>query len=179
MNIKDLASAAAAMKQQPMAPLAPLDFGKIKLGTKDNSLIDYFPGLEALETHISELVKLSAVSIAIKRLAENPSIAQWVEVGINIHKDNGDGVCEYCQQKIPPERLNALASHFNDSDNELKLKIGQAIQDLENMQAHLQAFSLPANSNLYPELHQVFSGAGNEISVIKRLLLDHLGRVVN
>ena len=173
LTIEQLSTAAATVKQQPMTKLAPLILGSATLKTSENSSIDYFATLNALEERILELVKKSAVSIALKRLTENPSIAHWVEAGIEIHKGSSDVTCEYCQQLIPPDRLRALGAHFNDSDSKLKLEIEQTIKELIVAQTHLLDLSLYASSALYTELQSAFSVASNDISSLKQLLVDH------
>lgn len=174
LSTEDLATASKSMKQPAMEKHEFTSFGGINLQIGDQSIVPYFTALQILEKYISDVVQTSASSIAIQRLVDNPKIAQWVEQGVSIH-DHPDGdTCEFCQQKIPEERVQALASHFNDSDQKLKKELGQALQDLETIRRNLQSFSLPAKTSFYTEFQEPFSAIKEQFASLKLSLLNHL-----
>jgi len=174
MSTEDLASASKSMKQPAMDKQNPISFGNVDLQIGDKSDLPYFTALQALEKYVSEIVQTSATSIAIQRLVEAPEIAQWVEQGVAIHDYFDGDTCEYCQQKIPKERAQALASHFNDSDRKLKKELDQSLQDLEAMRQNLQSFALPAKSSFYTEFQEPFSTSKEQFASLKLSLLNHL-----
>lgn len=174
LSTEDLASASKSMKQNAMENHEKISFGDINLRTGDHSEVPYFTALQVLEEHVSKITQTSATSIAIQRLVENPSIAQWVEHGVSIHDQTDGDVCEFCQQEIPKERAQALTSHFNDSDRKLKEELDQSLQDLETLRENLQSFSTPTKSSFYTEFQEPFSTTTEKFSSLKLSLLNHL-----
>lgn len=174
LSTEDLATASKSMKQPAMDKQKPISFGNVDLRISNQSDVPYFTALQALEKYISEIVQTSATSIAIQRLVKNPEIARWVEQGVSIHDHTNGDTCEYCQQAIPRERTQALASHFNDSDRKLKEELEQSLQDLEAMRQNLQRFAPPAKSSFYAELQEPFSTAKEQFASLKLSLLNHL-----
>lgn len=174
LSTEDLATASKSMKQPAMDKQMPISFSNVDLQIGNQSDVPYFAALKALEKYISEVVQTSATSIAIQRLVKNPEIARWVEQGVLIHNHTADDTCEFCQQAIPKERTQALASHFNDSDRKLKEELEQSLQDLEAMRQSLQSFALPAKSSFYSELQEPFSTTKEQFASLKLSLLNHL-----
>lgn len=174
LSTEDLATESKSMKQPAMDKLEPISFGNISLLIADGSETPYFTALQVLEKYVSEIVQTSATSIAIQRLVENPLIAQWVEHGVSIHDHTDGDTCEFCQQAIPKERAQALASHFNDSDRSLKEELDQSLQDLDTLHQNLHGFSIPKKASLYTEFQEPFSTKAENLSSFKLSLLDHL-----
>jgi wobble nucleotide-excising tRNase len=179
LSTEDLAAASKSMKQPAMDKQKPISFGNLALQTGDQSAVPYFTAIQMLEEYISKIVQKSATSIAIQRLVENPEVAQWVEQGVSIHDHTDDNTCEFCQQKIPKERAQALASHFNDSDRKLKEEVDQSLLDLETVRENLQGFALPSKSSFYAEFQEPFSATAEKISSLKLSLLSHLTELTN
>lgn len=165
------------MKQPAMEKHNNLSFGTINLQVKNESEVPFFNALQILEKYVLDIVQMSATSIAIQRLVEFPTIAEWVEQGVSIHNDTDGDTCEFCQQEIPEERAQALASHFNDSDRKLKRELDQSLQDLEAFRQKLQGLSTPTNSSFYSELRELFSATLNDISSQQSSLFNHLAEL--
>ncbi|AXI45849.1 hypothetical protein C1J03_07265 [Sulfitobacter sp. SK012] len=177
MSTEVLASASKSMKQPAMDKQKSISLGNIDLQIGDKSNLPYFTALKLLEKYISGVVQTSATSIAIQRLVENPEIAQWVEHGITIHDHTDGDTCEFCQQEIPKERAQALASHFNDSDQKLKEEIEQSLQDLEALRQNQQSSFVPKKSSFYTELQEPFSATTAAFSSLKLSLFNHLSEL--
>lgn len=174
MGANELAIASNAMKQQPLPKQEKFGFENVELKTLGEVNIEYFKAIDLLEKKISDLVTESATSIAITRLVDNPEIAQWVEHGFEVHHKSDGSICEYCQQAVPKERKEALASHFNESDRQLKDRITKTQLDLEELRQTMQALSIPNKTNFYEEFQQPYSDAIDKLSKLKLPLLNHL-----
>ncbi|WP_417448455.1 AAA family ATPase [Idiomarina abyssalis] len=57
------------------------------------------------------ITKTPKFSSIIDYLKNNPSVSNWVEQGLKINKNKEE--CEFCKNKISPERLEELDSHFS------------------------------------------------------------------
>jgi wobble nucleotide-excising tRNase len=64
------------------------------------------------------LAKTPETANAIKYLTENPSVANWVELGLELHELKND--CEFCGNKLAAGRLDALRSHFTKAQSDFK-----------------------------------------------------------
>jgi len=107
----------------------------------------------------------SAQSTVIKRLAASPEISSWVEEGVGIHAAHGSGRCEYCDQPIPVERLQALADHFSAEYQRLKDEIEVERADLHATMDALQRFPHKEQSALYSELRDEWRAAGERLGL--------------
>lgn len=177
LSIEDLATASKSVKQPVMAKVDDISFGTIDLKIEDKSGVSSLNALHDLEKYVSKIVQTSATSIAIQRLVDNPTIAQWVEKGVLVHDHMDGDICEFCRQEIPKERAEALASHFNDSDRNLRNQLDQSLEDLEALYRNFQDLVTPAKSNFYSELQEPYSEALNTISSLKKPLLNQLTKL--
>lgn len=69
----------------------------------------------------SLLAKTPDISNAIQYLTENPSIANWVERGLQLHEHKEN--CEFCGNKLAAERLEALRAHFSMAQADFKFEL--------------------------------------------------------
>jgi wobble nucleotide-excising tRNase len=67
------------------------------------------------------LSKTPEVANAIQYLTENPSVANWVERGLDLHEHKEH--CEFCGNKLAVERLDALRAHFSKAQTDFKSKL--------------------------------------------------------
>ncbi|MGR3220692.1 MAG: AAA family ATPase, partial [Candidatus Anammoxibacter sp.] len=149
LDLKELAAASSEMNQSAMDTHDEYLTPNIDVNGKDQS---FFTALQGHCDNVQKITLKSATSIAIERLTTNPEIAVWVEQGLNIHTENDYKTCEYCQQKIPETRKEALAAHFNDSDNLLKKEIEGAIAYTERLVDEIKGVHGLDNKLFYPEL---------------------------
>jgi len=117
------------------------------------------------------LVGRSAQAATIERLTRNPDIARWVEEGIALHAAHGEGLCEYCAQPLPSQRLQALADHFSVEDQRLKDEIDQERFRLATIRRALPEFVLPDTLALYSELRSDYDvGVAAAVEALTQLI---------
>lgn len=121
--------------------------------------IDLLAATQALANRCNALTKRSAQSAVIARLAGNPTIASWVEIGVKIHKEHGGETCEFCTQSLPAARLQALADHFSVEDQQLKAELDHEREWLATVLKALSAITLPDPLALYSELRPDYDAA--------------------
>ena len=73
------------------------------------------------------LAKTPEVANAIQYLTENPSVANWVERGLDLHEHKED--CEFCGNKVAAGRLAALRVHFSKAQADFRSKLQAFLQD--------------------------------------------------
>ncbi|MFA5033204.1 MAG: AAA family ATPase [bacterium] len=81
-----------------------------------------------LEKEISDILTKTVISKVIEELKKDEIINKWVEKGLEIHNAKNLDICAFCNQKIPPNRINDLENHFNDEYQ----KMLSTVQDLKN-----------------------------------------------
>jgi wobble nucleotide-excising tRNase len=106
---------------------------------------------------LDEILKTSVVSQVITRLAEHPEIKSWVETGLALHKNYSVEDCEFCGNKISPERLHKLEAHFNDQYKKFQARLQSAESWLQGQLINLP--TLPAETEFYDEFKQSYIDA--------------------
>ncbi len=123
------------------------------------------------------LTNRSAQSAVIERLASNPTIAAWVEEGVQLHKNHASEQCEFCAQTLPPVRLQALADHFSVEDQKLKQEIENERSNLATIAAAMDRFSLPDRLALYSELRTEYDDASVAFATARDTLKTQLAEI--
>ena len=158
----ELAVHRATVHQQMMPEIGRLNVpGIIEPGT--DKTIGPVGAAHELAGRAKALTERSAQSAAIARLIDNPDIATWVETGVHLHKKHGGQTCEFCEQPIPPSRLQALADHFSVEDQKLKTEIELERAWIGSILEALDRFSLPDRLALYSELQSDYDAAVEKI----------------
>lgn len=158
----ELAVHRATVHQQMMPEIGRLNVpGIIEPGT--DKTIGPVGAAHELAGRAKALTERSAQSAAIARLIDNPEIATWVETGVHLHKKHGGHTCEFCEQPIPPSRLQALADHFSVEDQKLKSEIEVERAWIASILEALDRFSLPDRLALYSELQSDYDAAVEKI----------------
>ncbi|MFA7083492.1 MAG: AAA family ATPase [Arcobacteraceae bacterium] len=125
--------------------------------------------LETIKEKVKNILNTSLIVKEITRLKEFPKIGKWVEEGIAIHKENNSQQCEFCNQKLPEDRLLELEQHFSDEFIKLKDKITKAIEWLPTQIIKIDA--LENDFEIYPEFKE-------EFKTLKELLLNSI-KIIN
>lgn len=154
-----------------------------------NLALDAQPGDDAAEAEsfvqacesvtriASELTPKTAQAGALKRLADNPAISQWVEEGVKLHHDHSSKTCEFCDQPIPPARLEALAQHFGTADQSLKEEIEAAVTSARSLAERLREVRLPPKQALYTELWKDYEAASEAFETQRSAVLAQLAEL--
>jgi wobble nucleotide-excising tRNase len=158
----ELAVHRATVHQQMMPEIGRLNVpGIIEPGT--DKTIGPVGAAHELAGRAKALTERSAQSAAIARLIDNPDIATWVETGVHLHKKHGEQTCEFCEQPVPPSRIQALADHFSVEDQKLKREIEVERAWIGSILEALDRFSLPDRLALYSELQSDYDAAVEKI----------------
>jgi wobble nucleotide-excising tRNase len=109
------------------------------------------PQYGILRRRVSDLLEETIASDLIVELAENSSLASWVNRGLGLH--HGEQLCKFCNQPLPPGRLQELASHFNDQFQSFQTKLNLLEKDIDQDIGILTG-KLPNPSELYEDLSE-------------------------
>ncbi|MGB4107405.1 MAG: AAA family ATPase [Alphaproteobacteria bacterium] len=110
------------------------------------------PDFSLLISDAKKLLQKTVVSQTIEALTKNEKLADWVKEGVGIHKDHKAENCQFCEQKLPAQRLKDLEGHFNDEyivlDTALKEMTGVITATVEA----LKVAQKRSPAQLYPDL---------------------------
>lgn len=117
------------------------DISKVSLPS-----IDYMDLIQRAEKLLAKSVTASVIQV----LADDPRLGQWVQSGLDLHKaDEERQNCFFCEQELPPGRLDELESHFNDELNRFQAELDAEIKQIESAKSTIQNFQLPAAGLFY------------------------------
>lgn len=112
-------------------------------------------------THLQErskkLLAAHVENVPIKRLTEHEDLSKWVEDGVALHATHSSTHCEFCQQSLPKERLQALAGHFSEADRQLKKDIDTLLQVISRTKAAISSFNAYDEAKLYKDLRKPYA----------------------
>ncbi|WP_368649866.1 AAA family ATPase [Brucella intermedia] len=158
------------IRQEQMSEVGPLPVPEVGTGER----ISVLKAAYEVSKRCLRLTSRSAQSAIITRLADNPSIATWVEDGLFLHKSHTSTNCEFCNQTLPTGRIKILANHFSIEDQKLKGEIEDERRWIAAIVETLDRFSWPDRLALYPELRSDYDVAmrqlRNEIESLKMRL---------
>jgi wobble nucleotide-excising tRNase len=120
------------------------------------------------KSRLEDLLKSSIVSKVIERLAKNSDIKNWVETGIEIHKNHNSATCEFCGNKLPDGRIAALEDHFNDEYKAFQDRLTKADEWLRGQ--YYTFPSLPAASDFYDEFKTEYVEASKSTETVTQAL---------
>ena len=116
---------------------------------------------------LNGLLSENVISQTIKKLTENSDIKDWVEKGLNLHRNHNSKKCEFCDNIISDIRLKELEGHFNDNYKIFQERLDNANKWIEDQ--FIKMPNCPSPSDLYDELKQEYKVACNELeSAVKK-----------
>ena len=111
--------------------------------------------------YLNNLLRTSVISQTIDRLIEQGEIKDWVETGIDIHKQHNSTRCEFCGNTITEERKEELEAHFNDDYKEFTGRIEKAFERASELK--FQSPGLPHFSDFYGEFTSEYDKSCNSL----------------
>lgn len=112
-----------------------------------------YPNLILLTEQTRSVLSRSIVSNTIEKLAANPTLATWVQQGLELHQtESGPDNCEFCGQTIPANRIRHLESHFNDEFKAFQHELADAVENIDNAKLQLDVVRPPEPTLFYEHL---------------------------
>ena len=121
------------------------------------------PDFDAIIERVSELLSTTVVSAAIEALKNDPTLAQWVHQGLELHQERESSQCLFCEQPLPKGRMAALEAHFSDQYQTLINRIDEMIKELEAESSKVDGLRLPHKTEVYEDLTEEFEAAETEL----------------
>lgn len=155
------------LKQDALPELGLL---KVDIVLNDGVLRTLGEAIDESRARVKAIFVATVEAKTLERLITYPDIAHWAEEGRRVHAKYGSTNCEYCENPISPERLAALASHFNEADAELKRRIDGAIAELDVILHEMENVNAPDEARLYQEQRARFMAAVTKLSETRNTL---------
>lgn len=169
----------ATLRQSSLEKIPTLELGRVRLDRDGRSVeVPVLDAITELTSSVKALCIRTSDSLAVKRLQENPDIAEWVERGLALHKEHKSETCEYCLQAVHQPRLDELAKHFNDSDRLLKEEIEAVVDVLASLRSRVETLPYPGKVQLYEELRDELLGKLTALKASQIAALTHLDDIL-
>ena len=154
-----------AMANRPTLP-APLTDEQLQanLATKDGKAMERvvepvisFPDVANLTSRTRDMLSRSVVSAVLSDLADNPSVASWVNVGLGLHLGSHLSTnCRFCTQPLPTGRVQQLEAHFNDEFRRFVADLDSLVAEIQAAREFSKDLRVPPKEALYANLRPKF-----------------------
>lgn len=118
-----------------------------------------FPELSEFSADVAKLLETTVVSVTIQSLEHDEALSSWVHQGVNLHDSHGTVQCLFCEQTLPPDRINRLKAHFSAAYERLLENIDVQIGVLELAARGIASLELPHGSQFYDDLAKDYEDA--------------------
>lgn len=169
----------AALSQKELLSEDEVTSNKTVIAQAEKPTLDLLTAPDQLQKTIDDIIKESetlldqkVTSIVIDRLTQASDVSEWVEQGVELHKNHKSENCEFCGQQLPADRLKALAEHFNDADKQLKEKIDAQLDKLRPLLEAILGLQPREKSNLYDELQEEYATLTEAVKTERTALTD-------
>jgi wobble nucleotide-excising tRNase len=138
-----------------------------------------YPNLSKLTSETQELLGQCVVSRVIDELDANQAVASWVEDGLQLHTDaNASATCRFCNQLIPPARLEHLQAHFNDEFKRFQSELAAVIKMVDQAKVQVESIRLPDKSLLYEHLVGDYEKATDTLTLYRGNIVLYLNALI-
>ena len=120
------------------------------------------------------LGKSPLLTQTIDHLTRNPEIANWIDTGLSLHKQSEN--CEFCGNKISPERITELKGHFSKDLEIFKGNLTEVIAKLDSLQVENTLFS---KSDFYSELQSDLSSSLEKFRQARNSYINMIKQIRN
>lgn len=117
--------------------LSPLEYDNLSIAVKTKLKEKIYPiHISYLDPNmldeILNVLSESPTYKTIEKLQQDPSLREWVNQGLSIHKNSDNPkICEFCNNIILAPRWTELEDYFNDSLINFKKNINEILNKLE------------------------------------------------
>ena len=118
-----------------------------------------FPDFKLIMDCVSDLLNATIVSAVIDALKNDPTLADWVRQGLVLHRDRSVEQCQFCEQRLPEDRLVVLEDHFSDEYDQFIQNLDQQINELQTLNQVAEGLRLPHTADLYDDLRSEFESS--------------------
>lgn len=126
--------------------------------SKKPSIVDKVsasPSIDALHKEaVAILAATPSFSNTLNHLEEHLEIEQWVETGLDIHKE--EGPCEFCGNTVTEDRLALFRAHFSKDLADHKQKVEGLLARVKAAEIKL---TLPKEAELNPQFRENYKAA--------------------
>jgi wobble nucleotide-excising tRNase len=162
-----------AMASRPALP-APLTEEELQahLATKDGKAMERvevpaisFPDIGNLTSRTRDMLSWSVVSAVLSDLADNPSVASWVNAGLGLHLGPHRSTnCRFCTQPLPAGRVQQLEAHFNDEFRRFAADLDGLVAEIQAAREFFKDLRVPPKAALYANLRPTYEKTLNTLT---------------
>ena len=123
---------------------------------------------------ISGLLAEVPATAPLERLAGDPAVGRWAEVGLQLHEERGSRACLFCTATLAPDILADLRRHFDRAFRDLVERIDAALERTRSIRERAQSVQPPAAAELSPGLRKQYE---DELALFGRRRVEFVAGV--
>ena len=131
--------------------------------TKDSQAMPTLAGLQSgiavsadSSRHISGLLAEVPETAPLERLASDPAVGRWAEVGLQLHEERGSRTCLFCAATLGPDTLADLRRHFDRAFRDLVERLDTALEETRSIRERAESVQPPSAVELSPGLRKQY-----------------------
>lgn len=132
------------------------------------------PDLVNLRDRLRILLGTTVVSEIIEALRDDEELSGWVYSGLSLHNQRESPTCLFCNQPLPPNRIEQLEKHFSDEYAAGLAAIDRFVEELDGHIERCKAFELPNKAELYEHLQAQYTIAEADARQALTAIADYL-----
>ena len=109
---------------------------------------------------VNEVLEKEVISETIEKLKNNKTLNQWIKEGLVLYNQSDESVCDFCEQPMPENRIEALKKHFSQDYQNLMSKVENLKQ---NWELHIMTAPTLNKDSLYDDLSSNFEEEKNKL----------------
>lgn len=121
------------------------------------------PDLKIIENRISTILQTKVANKVIEKLQNDSSLEDWIREGLTIYRQRESGLCPWCEQEPPANRIAELNDHYNASFEEFSQEVDVCSSELDSILENIPDIKYYNNYDLYHELMEEYYGSLSEL----------------
>ena len=136
-----------------------------------------------LHIKVENLLLTPVVSKTLDDLAGNADLSQWVQSGLELHKNDNDyrDTCSFCNNPIDENRIREIEDHFNERYEEFQSEIKALCKSIKSKVNSLKAIKdgkgFPHQSEFYEDIKEIYSSTKSELDKNMDSTIEWLGAI--
>ncbi len=134
-------------------------------------------GLNNYFNDVMQIMKSKiTVQKIIEKLEKEPRLSDWVQEGLDIHKN--EAICQFCLNELKSERIKELQQHFSEEFYKLMNKIENLAEKIKIHLSEIEKISLPDKARLYDEYKSDYQQLLNKFKNTQELYINQINALL-
>ena len=117
------------------------------------------PAIPEFRREVEAILATTVTSVALQSLKDDPALGDWTRRGLQLHNEHASQACLFCEQLIPPGRIDTLEAHFSAEYDRFLQRLSDLQSRLELAKKQGNDLRTPDRAALYEDLTSDYDAA--------------------